>query len=392
VCTAACLFAVGTMAGMAITAPAPYRDLTRITLTVLGIGLLIAGSLRVLLPFLGSLLWATMIVVSTWPLMLALQARLGGRRGAAVAVMTVALLLVLIIPLFVATSTILEQFDRIAEIARALPTLRVPPPPPWVDAVPLVGHGAAEKWLALAAMEPQELAEWLTPHLRTAVEWFAAKAGGFGSMLLQFLLTVVISAILYSGGERAAEQLRRFFRRLSGERGEAIVVLSGKAVRAVALGIVVTAGMQAALAGIGLVIFGVPFVGLITAVVLMLCIAQLGPLLALVPCVIWLYAAGSPGRATGLLVVTVVAQAIDNVVRPLLIKKGADLSLLLIFPGVIGGLLWLGIIGLFVGPVILAVTSTLLEGWMSGLGETAPEGAPAVAAGARQTVPHRPGE
>ena len=129
------------MAGMAITAPAPYRDLTRITLTVLGICLLIAGSLRVLLPFLGSLLWATMIVVSTWPLMLALQARLGGRRGAAVAVMTVALLLVLIIPLFVATSTILEQFDRIAEIARALPTLRVPPPPPWVDAVPLVGHG-----------------------------------------------------------------------------------------------------------------------------------------------------------------------------------------------------------------------------------------------------------
>ena len=128
--------------------------------------------------------------------------------------------------------------------------------------------------------------------------------------------------------------------------------------------------------------------GLITAIVLMLCIAQLGPLLALVPCVFWLYAAGSPGRATGLLVVTVVAQAIDNVVRPLLIKKGADLSLLLIFPGVIGGLLWLGIIGLFVGPVILAVTSTLLESWMSGLGETAPEGAPAVAG---QTVPGRSG-
>ena len=93
---------------------------------------------------------------------------------------------------------------------------------------------------------------------------------------------------------------------------------------------------------------------------------------------------GLAGARDGLLVVTVVAQAIDNVVRPLLIKKGADLSLL-IFPGVIGGLLWLGIIGLFVGPVILAA-STLLEGWMSGLGETAPEGAPAVAAGARQTV------
>jgi predicted PurR-regulated permease PerM len=376
------------MTGMATTAPASYRDLTRITLSVLGICLLIVGSLWVLLPFLGALLWATMIVVSTWPLMVGLQARLGGRRSAAVAVMTVALLLVLIVPLFLAMSTILEQSGRIAEVARALPTLRVPPPPPWIDALPLVGHRAAERWLALAAMAPQELTEKLTPHLRTALAWFAAKAGGFGSMVLQFLLTVVISAILYSRGERAAEQLRRFFRRLSPERGEAIVVLSGKAIRAVALGIVVTALVQAALAGIGLVIFGVPFVGFITAIVLMLCIAQLGPLLALVPCVIWLYATGSPGRATGLLVVTVVAQAIDNVVRPILIKKGADLSLLLIFPGVIGGLLWLGIIGLFIGPVILAVTSTLLESWMS-VSETAPEGAPAVAG---QTVTHGPGK
>jgi predicted PurR-regulated permease PerM len=209
-------------------------------------------------------------------------------------------------------------------------------------------------------------------------------------MVLQFLLTVVISAILYARAEGAADKLRRFFRRLAAERGEAIVALSGKAIRAVALGIVVTAGVQSALAGVGLVLVGVPFAGFITAVVLMLCIAQLGPLLALVPCVIWLYATGSPGRGTVLLVITLVAQAIDNVVRPLLIKKGADLSLLLIFPGVIGGLLWLGIIGLFVGPVILAVASTLLDGWMSsGLGETAPEGAPA---GARQTVPHGPGK
>jgi predicted PurR-regulated permease PerM len=376
---------------MAITAPpASHSDLARITLTVLGIFLLIVGSLWVLLPFLGALLWATMIVVSTWPLMLGLQARLGGRRGAAVAVMTVALLLVLVVPLFLAMSTILEQSDRIAEVERALPTLRVPPPPPWVEALPLVGRRIAQRWLVLAAMEPHELAESLTPHVRMALAWFAAKAGSFGSMVLQFLLTVVISAILYARAEGAADKLRRFFRRLAAERGEAIVALSGKAIRAVALGIVVTAGVQSALAGVGLVLVGVPFAGFITAVVLMLCIAQLGPLLALVPCVIWLYATGSPGRGTVLLVITLVAQAIDNVVRPLLIKKGADLSLLLIFPGVIGGLLWLGIIGLFVGPVILAVASTLLDGWMSsGLGETAPEGAPA---GARQTVPHGPGK
>src|SRR5207237_10710346 len=101
------------------------------------------------------------------------------------------------------------------------------------------------------------------------------------------------------------------------------------------------------------------------AVVLLRCIAQLGPLLVLVPAAIWLYATDSPVRAVVLLVVALVAQVLDNVVRPVLIKRGADLSLLLILPGVIGGLLWLGIIGLFVGPVILAVTSTLVQSWIS---------------------------
>jgi predicted PurR-regulated permease PerM len=374
------------MAGMTVTPPAAHRDLARITLSVLGIGLLIVGSLWVLRPFLGALLWATMIVVSTWPLMLGVQARLGGRRGGAVAVMTLALLLVLFVPLYLALATLLGESDRIAELVRALPEARVPPPPPWVDALPVFGPKAAERWHALAALSHEALAARMTPHLTTALSWFASRAGTVGSMVLHFLLTVVVAAILYARGEGAAEQLQRFFRRLSGERGQAIVLLAGKAVRAVALGIVVTAGVQTALAGFGLAVVGMPFAGFVTAVVLVLCIAQIGPLLPLVPCVIWLYATGSPGRGTVLLAVTLVTQVIDNVLRPLLIRKGADISLLLIFPGVIGGLLWLGIIGLFVGPVILAVTSNLLQSWISsGLGELAPEGAPADAgeAGAR---------
>ncbi|BDG04731.1 AI-2E family transporter YdiK [Anaeromyxobacter oryzae] len=367
---------------MPVTEPAAQRDLARITLSILGIGVLIVGSFRVLLPFLGALLWATMIVVATWPLMRRAQARLGGHRGVAVAVMTVVLLLVLFVPLYLALATLIEQSGRVADLARTMPELRVPPPPAWVDALPLVGHKAAARWDALAALSQEELARRVAPYLGTALTWFAAKAGGFASLVIHFLLTVVISAILFAKGEGAAEALRRFFRRLAGERGEAIVELSGKAIRAVALGIVVTAAVQTALAGIGLVALGVPFAGLITAVVLVFCIAQVGPLLPLVPCVIWLYATGSPGRGTVLLVITIVTQTIDNVLRPVLIKRGADLSLLLIFPGVIGGLLWLGVIGLFVGPVILAVTVNLLQSWISsGLGEAMPTGAPAIDAG-----------
>jgi len=368
------------------SSPAASRDLTRITLSILGIGLLIAGSLWVLRPFLPAVLWGTMVVVSTWPLMIGLQARLGGRRGAAVAVMTVALLLVLFIPLYLAVSTIVEQADRIAELARELPNAKVPPPPPWVETVPLLGQKLAERWQALAALDPHELTARLTPYFKTAVGWFAAQAGSFGGMVVHFLLTVVVSAILYARGEAAAEQLRRFFRRLAAERGDALVTLAGKAIRAVALGIVVTAVVQAAISAIGLVVVGFPFAGLLTAVIFLLCIAQLGPLVALAPCVIWLYATGSAGRATTLLVFTVVAVTVDNVLRPVLIKRGADLSLLLILPGVVGGLLWLGIIGLFIGPVVLAVTSTLLEGWISsGLGEAAP---PAAAGGGE--VSHSP--
>jgi predicted PurR-regulated permease PerM len=359
-----------------------HADVPRVTLTVAGVGVLVVGSLWVLRPFLLALLWATIIVVSTWPLMLRVQRWFGGRRGPAVAVMTLALLVVLFEPLYLAVATIVDESDRIVAAVHTLTTRSVPPPPPWVEGLPLVGPEATRRWLALAALEPPQLAARLTPLVREAIAWFAAQAGSFGSTLLNFLVTVVIAAILYTRGEGAALQVRRFFRRLSGERGDAIVTLSGQAIRAVALGIVVTALAQTALAAIGLFAVRVPFAALISAVAFMLCIAQLGPLLAMAPWVIWLYATGSPGRGTVLLVFTVLAQMIDQVLRPVLIKRSVNLSMLLILPGVVGGLLWLGIIGLFVGPVVLAVGSTLLDGWIaSGLDEAPPRSADRVAPG-----------
>ncbi len=342
----------------------PPSDVTRTTLSVVGIALLIGGSFWVLSPFIPALLWATMIVVATWPVMLALQARLGGRRGPAVAAMTIVLLLVLFVPLYLAVSTVLAQSDRVVELLHTLTTSRAPPPPSWLEGLPLVGRTVARRWAELAALEPDQLAQQLTPYVRGVLSWFAAKAGGFGGAALQLVLTVLISAILYARGESASNVLRRFFRRLSGARGDSLVSLSGQAIRAVALGIVITALLQTAVAGGGLLLVGVPFAGVIAAVIFILCIAQLGPLLPMIACVAWLYASDAPGRATALLVIALVAQVGDNVIRPLLIRRGADLSLLLIIPGVIGGLLWLGVIGLFIGPVILAVTSTLLDGWM----------------------------
>jgi predicted PurR-regulated permease PerM len=135
-------------------------------------------------------------------------------------------------------------------------------------------------------------------------------------------------------------------------------------VRGVALGVVVTALAQSVLGGIGLAVAGVPFAAVLTAVMFMLAIAQIGPLLVLGPSVAWLYWSGSTGWGTFLLLWTLVVGTMDNFLRPILIKKGADLPLLLIFAGVVGGLIAFGLIGIFVGPVVLAVAHTLLSAWV----------------------------
>jgi predicted PurR-regulated permease PerM len=184
-------------------------------------------------------------------------------------------------------------------------------------------------------------------------------------LLLQFLLIVILSAVLYAGGEAWAAWARGFARRLADDRGDRMVVLAGQAIRGVALGVVVTALVQSILGGIGLAIVGVPFAGVLTTVMFALCIAQLGPILVLLGATAWAYHSLGAGWGTFMLVWALVVGLLDNFLRPILIKRGADLPLLLIFAGVIGGLVAFGIVGIFVGPVVLAVAYTLLDDWVA---------------------------
>ena len=341
----------------------PANDLPRITLGVLALGGMTAASAWVMRPFVLALVWATMIVIATWPMMRALQARLGGRRGPAVAVMVVALLALLVVPTWMAVSAIAGNMDRVGHFVHSLATDGLPPPPGWLESLPLVGGQLAAKWQGFAG-RPESLLARVQPHMKDAVGWLALQAGGIGSTVVQLLLMVLLSGILYVSGEEAANGVLRFLRRLAGERGESSGRLAAKAVRAVALGIVVTALAQTFIAGLGLALAGVPNAGVLAAIVLVLCIAQLGPLLVVAPATIWLYSSGSAGRGTVMLVFAIVAVTLDNVLRPVLIRKGADLPLLLILAGVIGGVMAFGIVGLFVGPVLLAVTWTLLVAWV----------------------------
>jgi predicted PurR-regulated permease PerM len=365
-----------------VNQPQPSWDLTRILLSVVAIGGLIGASFWVLRPFLPAVVWATMVVVATWPAFRAMQARLWGRRVLAVTVMTLLMLTILAAPLTMTVIAIVERADDVVAWSRAMAARGVPAPPEWVANFPLVGRRIAAEWRQLAATPPEDLARQVTPYLAGVVGWVIAQAGGLGALLVQFLLTVAVSAMLYAQGETAAAGLLAFARRLGGEQGTRVVILSAGAIRAVALGIVVTALVQAIVGGIGFVLTGVPHAFLLACVMLMLGIAQIGPVPVILGAVIWMYAGGHSVGGTVLIVWGLLTASLDNVLRPILIRKcGADLPLVLIIAGVIGGLLAFGLVGLFIGPVVLAVTYTLLVAWVRG-GEPAWPGVPGPNVGA----------
>ena len=158
------------------------------------------------------------------------------------------------------------------------------------------------------------------------------------------------------------------------------VRLAGQAIRSVALGVVVTAVAQSIVGGVGLAVAGVPFASMLTALIFVLCLIQIGPGLVMVPAVIWMYYSGDTLWATVLLAFTIVAATMDQFIRPILIRRGADLPMMLILAGVIGGLIAFGILGIFIGPTVLAVAYTLLNAWLAEADEvTQPVAEPAAA-------------
>jgi len=342
-----------------------YRgDLARITLGVIFIAGLTLGSFWILRPFLPAMIWATTIVVATWPLMLRVQHRCRGKRGWAVAIMTVIMSMVFFIPLLMAVGVVAEHGDTALEWLRGLPDRQLRPPPEWVANLPLVGERIANTWQNLADGGWNDLAVKIRPYLSDVARWVVAEVGAAGMLVVQCLLIIILSIVLYAGGEAWGTWMIAFGRHLAADRGEEAIRLAGRAIRGVAMGVIVTAVVQAFFGGVGLFIAGVPFVGVFTALMFVLCIAQLGPLPILLICVGWLFATGETGWGSFLLVWSIGVGVMDNLIRPILLRRGADLPLMLIFAGVIGGLLSFGLVGLFVGPVVLAVTFTLVDAWV----------------------------
>jgi predicted PurR-regulated permease PerM len=345
--------------------PRRRGELIRDALQLVALAALLATAFWIVRPFLGALLWAVMIAVSTWPLLLRAQALFGGRRGLAVALLTAVLLLVLVVPSYFGISAVVENAEDISNLTHTVANMSLPQPPGWLEGLPVVGAKVATEWRQIASESPEELAARVTPYARDIGRWLLAEVGNIGGLVLHFLLTVALTAILYANGEAAGAGVQRFARRLGGPQAEKAVRLAAQAIRAVALGVIVTALVQTGLVAIGLLAIGIPFAAVLILVSFVLAIAQIGAAPVLIGAVIWGYLHIGAVWATVFVVWSLFCTTIDNFIRPVLIKRGADLPLLLIFAGVIGGLLAFGVVGLFVGPVVLAVTYTLLGDWLA---------------------------
>jgi predicted PurR-regulated permease PerM len=340
------------------------HDLTRTTFAVLFMVGLIGACVWILRPFIPALLWSAMIVVATWPLMLTVQQKLWGKRWLAVTAMVAALVLAFVIPFTLAITTVVTNADQIAGWVRSIGKAQLPELPHWVTSLPLAGPKIAASYGELATYGPEELTAKLEPYARSVAAWFVSEVGSFGMVALTFLLTLILSAILYAHGERAVMGLRAFFRRIGGMRGEEVVELSGQAIRGVAFGVVVTALVQSIMGGLGLAIAGMPLVGLLTALMFILAVAQIGAAPILFAAAAWEWWQGGTGWAIALAVWAIVVGSMDNILRPVLIRRGGHLPLLLVFAGVIGGLVAFGLVGIFVGPLVLAVAYRLVVAWV----------------------------
>ncbi|MFS2223659.1 AI-2E family transporter YdiK [Pantoea sp. B65] len=337
-------------------------DLPQMLFSLLFIMVMTVACFWVVQPFILGFAWASMVVIATWPLMIKIQSWLWGRRSLAVIAMTLILILLFIIPIALLVNSLIDNSAPVIEWATSghiqIPQLS------WLHEIPLVGDKLYASYHKLIAGGGSALMTKVQPYIGQTTGFFVAQAGHFGRFMMHLGLMLLFSMLLYWRGEQAGNGIRHFAYRMSGRRGDAAVLLAAQAIRAVALGVVVTALVQGVLGGIGLAISGIPYATLLTVVMILFCLIQLGPLPVLIPAIIWLYWSGDTTWGTVLVIWSCVVGTLDNVLRPMLIRMGADLPMILILSGVIGGLLAFGMIGLFIGPVVLAVSYRLVAVWM----------------------------
>jgi predicted PurR-regulated permease PerM len=329
--------------------------------------------LQILSPFVSLVIWGAIIAVAIYPLYEKLAERLGGKRKLAVTILAVAGIAIVLLPVISLSGS---MADSAASIGHSIANgeANVPPPRESVKEWPVIGERAYGFWQQ-ASTDLTAFMETYSDQLTGLGRKLLGFAASVGLGVIQFIISLIIAAAFLASSDTVNAYMRKFAHRLSGDHGVALLSLSEKTVRSVAVGVIGIAFIQAVLAGIGMLIAGVPAAGLLAIITLVLGIAQLPPLLVLIPVIIYLFSGDSMGIAIFFLVWSIMVAASDLVLKPLLLGRGVDAPMMVILLGAIGGMLVAGIVGLFIGAVVLAVGYKLLAAWVvMGDPEAAPEG------------------
>ncbi|MGP1956164.1 MAG: AI-2E family transporter YdiK [Arsenophonus sp. NC-PY1-MAG3] len=340
------------------------NDLPKFILSIIAILLMITACFLVLKPFILGFLWAGMLVIATWPLFKKIESKLWYKKWLASIAMTLLVILLFVIPFAMLISGIIQNSGPLIEWAKSPSEIRLPELL-WLKNLPFIDNKLFYGWHALISNSSNTFFSKLQPYIGEATSWFLAQAINAGRFMFHLIVMLLFSALLYLKGESVILSIRHFAIRLAGTQGDIAILLAGQSIRAVALGVVVTSLIQAITSGIGLALADIPYAEILTILVFVCCVAQLGPLLIMVPSIIWLFWSGNTSYAIIIIIWSIIVATMDGVLRPFLIKRGANLSMILIFIGVIGGILSFGVIGIFIGPVILAVSHNLLTAWMN---------------------------
>jgi predicted PurR-regulated permease PerM len=318
---------------------------------------------KIIAPFVPAIAWAVIIAVALFPVYGWLRGRLGGRSGMAATLLTVAMLLLLLLPaVWLGTSAVSWGTEVSQKISDG--TLKVPPPPARVATWPLIGDKVHEAW-ALASSNLSEAVSEAEVQLRAVGKWLLRTVAGVGMGVLQFALSIIVAGVLLAHSQGATGFMRRLVRRVVPGSTTDFTTLAEQTIRSVATGVIGVALIQAALIGVALVLVGVPGAPIWIIAVLLLGVVQLPATLITIPIIIWVWGSQEPLVATLFTIWVIPAGLSDNVLKPLLLGRGVEAPMLVIFIGAIGGFIASGIIGLFVGAVILVLAYELFQAWLN---------------------------
>jgi predicted PurR-regulated permease PerM len=326
--------------------------------------LLVMWSLQIMRPFITIVLWGVIIAVAVFPAYNGLANRLGGRRKLTAALLVIVALAALLIP---SVKFFGETIDSIGDAASRMEagTLTIPPPSEKVADWPFVGERLHETW-TLASTNLEEAVARYQPQLTAIGRRLLAAGAGLGLGVLQFVISIIIAGVFLTTAGSGKDAAVKIGRRFAGEDGAQFAILAERTIRSVALGVLGVALIQSTLSAIGMVIVGVPAAGMWALLVLIVAIIQLPPILILGPVAVYVFSVQSTGMAVFFLIWAIVVSGSDAILKPMLLGRGVNVPVLVILIGAIGGMVMSGIIGLFVGAVVLALAYQLFVAWLSG--------------------------